>query len=424
MRRFVLIWLAELVSLVGSALTGFVLGVWVFQRTGSATEFALTMLCATLPGILAAPVAGVVADRYDRRRVLVAADSFAALATALVALMIWLDALAVWQVYLAAVVGSVCATVHLITYQALTPLLIPERHLGRANGLMQAAWAAQIAAPLIAGALLVAVGLGGVLLLDLASFAVAVSAVLLIRLPASATRPSGDTRPPPLRQDLLYGFAHLRASPALLALVAVFAGHNLLFGVAGVLVQPLILSFSSPATLGALMFAGGAGLFAGSLVMGVWGGPKRKMTGIALFTLLGGLALIAHTPSPSALLIAVAAPAFLFTLPVVHGCVMALLQARTEPESLGRVMAAARVAGQSMMPVAYLSAAPIAEWLDGSALALSGLVGAGPGRGIALVLLVAGLLMVALAAVTHFHPRLRTETETETETEHDARSLR
>ncbi|GAA3042298.1 MFS transporter [Streptosporangium longisporum] len=412
--RFAGIWSAELVSVIGSSLTGFVLSVWVYQESGSETQFALTMLCATLPGLLITPFSGVIVDRFDRKRVLVLSDCGAALSTAALLLVVQAQGLAVWHVYLATAVGAVCGTFHLTVYQAMTPLLVPERHLGRANGLMQATWGLQIAAPVAAGTLLEVVGVRGVLLLDLLSFAVATAVVLATRLPRAVTRPEGVAVAPSLGADLLFGLRHLRRG-GLLPLVVVSAAFNLAFAVAGVLVRPLILSFAGPATLGVLVFAGGAGLFAGSLVMGAWGGPRRRIAGMSLFMGIGGIALAAHGLSPSVALIAVAAPAFLFVLPVVNGCVTTVLQTRTENEALGRVLATARTLGQCAMPVAYLSAAPAAEHLTGPWLMPGGvltgsageLIGTGPGRGTALIFLIDGLLLVVLAITTYARPRLR-----------------
>jgi MFS transporter, DHA3 family, macrolide efflux protein len=423
--RFGAIWTASLVSSVGSALSGFVLGVWVLQTGGSVTAFALVMLAGMLPPVLLGPVAGVVVDRFDRRAVLVAADALSALVTGATALLTLAGELGIAQVYLATALTSVCGVFHFTAYQAITPLLVPQRHLGRANGLMQVSMAVQIAAPAVAGALLPAIGLVGVLLIDVVTFGIAMVVLLAVRLPRSLLRPEEkgpeekgpeEAQRPALRADLGHGWRYLRARPALLALALVFTGYNLVFALAGVLVQPLILSFTDPTTLGLLMLAGGSGLFAGSLVMGAWGGPQRRVAGIALFMVLGAVALALHALRPSVLLIALAAPLFLFTLPVVQACGRTIVQSKVESASLGRVQGTTQALGQAAQPLAYLAAGPLVERLAEPALqpggALAGsvglLVGTGPGRGIAAVFLLAALLLLALAAVTVLHPRLRT----------------
>ncbi|MGW0481227.1 MFS transporter [Nonomuraea sp. NPDC003214] len=413
--RFALLWTASLLSSVGSSLTTFVLGVWVYQSTGSPTEFALVVLSGMLPGILAGPFAGVVVDRFDRRLVMIVTDCLAALSTAAVGALIWAQALAVWHVALAAAISGACGVFHLTAYQAMTPLLIPERHLGRANGLMHLSSGIQIAAPVLGATLLAVAGMGGVVVLDLVTFGVAMSALVLIRLPAEVLRPNAAAARPAVLRDLGAGLRHLRARAGLPSLVAALTGFNFAFAVAGVLVQPLILSFAGPGVLGVLMFAGGAGMLAGGLVMGAWGGPRRKIGGMTAFMALGGVFLVLHAPSPSPLLVGAAAAGFLFTLPVVNGCAHAVLQSRIEPAVLGRAMGTVHTLGSAAVPVGYLLAAPVAEHLLNPALlpggALAGsaglLVGVGEGRGIALVLLLDGLLLLVMAAVLAALPALR-----------------
>ncbi|GAA0942763.1 MFS transporter [Actinocorallia libanotica] len=413
--RFALVWGTSLVSSVGSALTSFVLGVWVYQTTGSVTGFALVMLAAMLPPVLLGPLAGVVADRFDRRKVLVAADCAGGTVTAVLAVLVHTGNLHPVHVCVAAAVGAAAGTFHFTAYQAITPLLVPARHLGRANGLMQLGMAAQIAAPAVAAALLAAVGTGGVILLDLASFAVAVGTLLAVRLPEHVLRPERPAAPPPLRADLVQGWRYLRERRPLLLLALVFTGYNFVYGLAGVLVQPLILAFAPPATLGVLMLAGGCGVLAGSLAMGAWGGPRRRMNGITLFMLAGAAALVLHAPSPSPLLVGAAAAVFLFTLPIVQGCGRTLFQTKVEPAALGRVTGTVQALGQAAQPLAYLAAGPLSEQVAEPLLAPGGalagsvgvLTGTGDGRGIAALFLLAAVLLAALAATT-LTPSLRT----------------
>ena len=415
LRLLITIWLGQLVSLIGSSLTGFVLGVWVYQQTGSVTQFSLIFLASSLPVVLCAPFAGVLADRYDRRRLMLFSDVGAAAGTAVLAGLVATGNLAVWHIYLITAVSTACSTVQQVSYQSMTPALVGRRHLARFNGLMQISRAVQIAAPLIAGTLVVTIGVAGVMAIDLGSFAVGWLILLLVRLPRTVTQPAGDRKQRPGLRDALAGWGHLRQRPGLMQLMVLFAAYNFLFGVAGVLVQPLILSFASPDTLGVLMFAGGAGLFAGSLLMGAWGGTRRRMHTIFGGLALGGLALALHSLAPSPWLIAVVAPLFLATLPVVSSSAMTLLQTKSDPAVLGRVLAAARVVGDSTVPLAYLLAGPIADGVfeplmrpDGAlAGSVGAVIGTGEGRGTALVFAVAGLLMLVVVAAGLSRPALR-----------------
>ncbi|GAA3464552.1 MFS transporter [Saccharothrix longispora] len=413
LRRFALVWAGQLVSVIGSALTAFVLGVWVYQGTGSVTQFALIQFCAVVPGILLAPYAGAVADRYDRKRIMLVADSCAGLVTVALLVVVSSGGLAVWQVYLATALTATLNSFHVIAYTALVPSLVPKEHLGRVNGLMQITQGVQIAAPLVAGALLAFVGLRGVLVVDVVTMVFAVTALLLARLPGSTVRPAGASEDG--ERGVRAGLAWLRGAPGLFALIAVFGVWNFLFAVAGGLVQPLILSFSSPAVLGALMAAGGSGVFVGGLVMGVWGGPKRRVRGVYLGLGLGGVFLVLHSLAPSPWLIGLAAPAFLFTLPLMNTACVTLLQTKVAPAVLGRVLGVVRVLSTAAMPVAYLLIGPLTDGVaeplmapDGAlASSVGAVIGTGEGRGIALIFLVVGVLMLALTAYARSLPRLR-----------------
>ncbi|MBB5958031.1 MFS family permease [Saccharothrix tamanrassetensis] len=410
MKRFAVVWAGQLVSVIGSALTAFVLGVWVYLGTGSVTQFVLIQFCAVVPGILLAPYAGALADRYDRKKIMLFADSGAGVVTVLLLVAVSADALAVWQIYLASALTATLNLFHFIAYQALVPALVPQKHLGRVNGLMQLTQGVQIAAPLVAGALLGLVGLRGVLIIDVVSMAFAVTALLMARLPvvAGGGAEGGET-------GIGAGLRWLRGAPGLFVLCAVFGVWNFLFAIAGGLVQPLILSFSSPATLGVLMAAGGSGLFVGGLVMGAWGGPRRRVHGIYLGLALGGVFLVLHSLAPSPWLIGLAAPAFLFTLPLMNTCCVTLLQTKVDPAVLGRVLAVVRMLSTAAMPVAFLLIGPLSDGVaeplmaaDGAlASSLGTLIGVGEGRGIALIFLVVGVLMLALTAYAWSRPRLR-----------------
>src|SRR5215204_332273 len=144
MLMFSLIWLGQVISLVGSGLTEFGLGVWVFQRTGAATDYALIALCISLPHVLVAPLAGTVVDRADRRLVMLLSDCGAALGTLVVALLAWRGSLEPWHVYAAVLATSTFAAVQYPAYAALLTHLVPPKRLSPANGMVEMAWSASL----------------------------------------------------------------------------------------------------------------------------------------------------------------------------------------------------------------------------------------------------------------------------------------
>src|SRR3954467_8648326 len=148
MRTYTAVWFGQMVSLIGTALTDFGVGVWIYQKTGSATPFAMILLCTVVPGILVSPVAGALADRWDRRRTMVLADAGAALSTLFMAVLLFAGRLELWHILLAVSFASTCRAFQGPAWMASTAQLVPQEHLGRANGMMNfARGVAGIAAP-------------------------------------------------------------------------------------------------------------------------------------------------------------------------------------------------------------------------------------------------------------------------------------
>ncbi|HEX5759080.1 MAG TPA: MFS transporter [Thermoanaerobaculia bacterium] len=418
---FATVLFGQVVSMLGSGLTGFALGVWVYQRTGSATRFALVTLCAMLPVVALSPVAGALVDRWDRRKAMLVGDSGSALATLALAGLAWSGRLELWHVYPLLAAGSSFAALQWPAFSAATTLLVPRRHLARAGGMTQlGVAAAQILAPLLAGALVGAVGLRGVVLLDFASFLVALLTLALVRFPPPPLTAEGRAAHGSLLAEARQGWLYIRRRPGLRAMLLLLAAANFSLAILQVLVTPLVLGFASVEVLGVVLGVAGCGMLAGSLAMSVWGGPRRRVHGI-LGALLGqGLILLVGGLRPNAALVAAAAFVFLFATPIGEACSQAIWQSKVAPDLQGRVFAVRRMVAWSTLPLGYLLAGPLADHvfvpllLPGGPLAdsVGRAIGVGPGRGIALLFLVLGLLVLATVAVAARQPRLlHVETE-------------
>jgi MFS family permease len=416
LRRFVVIWLGQLVSLTGSGLSNFALGVWVYQRTGSATQFALIALFATLPGILVSPIAGAVVDRMNRRHVMILSDIGACLSTVTVVLLLLTDYFAIWQLYVATAFSSFSSAFQWPAYMALTTQLVPKEQFGRASGMMQMSEAAaQLISPVLAGALLAFLPIQGILFIDFITFAFAITALLLIQTPRLSTPSEDSAIEASVWRDVAYGWAYVRARPGLLGLMLFFAATNFTVGMVQVLLTPLVLSFASATTLGIVLSVAGVGMLAGTLVMSAWGGPKRRINGVLGFTLPQGLLLLLGGLQPNAWLVAVAAFAFLFCLPIINGCSQAIWQSKVPPETQGRVFAIRTMVAWSSLPLAYLVAGPLAERVFEPLMAANGvlatsvgaLIGVGSGRGVGLLLMALGLMTMLAPLIGYLYPRVR-----------------
>jgi MFS transporter, DHA3 family, macrolide efflux protein len=416
MRTFSVIWLGQLVSIIGSGLTNFVLGVWVYQSTQSVMQFALILLCGSLPIVVISPLAGALVDRWDRRRLMLAGDAGSALCVLALALLLMTSQLLVWQIYIAVAIMAVFAAFHRPAYMASISLLVPQEQLGRVNGMVQLAVAlSQLIAPALAGMLVAAIGGTGALLIDLATFLCALVTLLLVRIPAPESIRADEVRAASLRHEITYGWTYLTARPGLLGLVVFFALINFLAGLVVVLMTPLVLSIASATMLGIVLSIAGSGMFCGGVLMSIWGGTRHRIHGVLGTLLIAGLCIALAGLQPSIILITGATFGFYLSLPIINSLAITILQSKVEPNIQGRIFAIIQTIAASMLPLAYLLAGPLADQVFAPLLIAGGpladsvgqIIGAGPGRGIGLLFIVAGMLLMLMAAAGTMYPRIR-----------------
>jgi len=412
------VWLGQVVSLFGSGLTGFALGVWLYQQTGSASNFALVALCSALPQLILSPLAGVLVDRYNRRILMALADSGSALCTLAAAALFLSGGIEVWHIFVITALSAACGALQAPAYSALVAGVVPQGDLARANGMIQLGQGlAEILAPAAAGALVLAIGVPGVMLIDLATFLVAVLALLLSRIPAETLPTTEEHRTGGLAafwREARHGWEYLRADPRLTALLSFQALFSFLWNLFAVLVVPMVLGFTSPDGLGVALTVAGSGMLAGSLAMSVWGGPKRRLAGLLVFEFVSALAFVLMGLRPSLILVCAAAFIAHWTLAFVSSLNESLWQANTPAEVRGRVFAFKQAAVKAAVLLAYAIAGALADRVlnpllleDGPlASTLGQVMGVGAGRGIALLFILIGVVKALSALRLGLSPAL------------------
>lgn len=415
MRTFLVIWIGQLVSMLGSGLTSFALGVWIFQQTGKATPFALTVLFANLPRILLLPVAGSLADRWNRRLVMIFSDVGNALVTISIFVLISFGSLQFWHIYLIVTLGSIFSAFQEPAYSASITMIVPKANLSRANGMMQLGQAMEaIITPIIAGVLFVAIGLRGILMIDFVTFLFAVGTLLLIRIPQpELTEPTNAK--PSVWADARFGWDYLKARPGLFGLLWYFAMVNFLLNWSGVLAGPLILSRFPASTLGTIQMFVGMGMLAGGILSSVWA-AKRKIPATIGAIGLALLGMIFAGLRPSPFFVGGGLLWLMIFIPLASASSQAVFQSKVAPEIQGRVFSIRSMIARSVMPIAYLSAGPLADRVFGPLMEANGawantflgtLLGTGPGRGIGLMFAISALtgILVSILAFSNRHIR-------------------
>lgn len=406
----------QVVSMFGSALTAFGLGVWIFQETGSVLQFGIIAFCGSVPATLVAPFAGALVDRWDRRLVILVADALAVAGTVLILVLLAADRLELWHIYLVSLLESIAGAFQRPAFFASIPMLIPKRQFVRAFGLVRTGGSAsRILAPLSAGILLELVGLEGLLKIDLITFAVAAVILILVRIP-SPERTSGGSQGTSLWSEAGDGWRWVAKRSGLKGLLVVFAGINFGTGMVTVLLTPLVLSFATVAELGVVVSAGATGAFLGGLLITTWGGPKRRrLRAVFGFFATGAAMLSLAGLAPSATWVAAGYFGYMFCFPIGQSCNQAIWQVKVPPDLQGRVVSIRIAIATAAMPVAYLLCGPLADHVFGPMLAEGGFlaasighwIGVGPGRGIGLMVLLVAAGNLAVLALGWSRPRVR-----------------
>lgn len=414
---FTVVWLGQLISLLGSGITNFALDVWVYQKTGSVTQLSFLILFTTLPIVIVSPFAGILVDHWNRRWVMIFCDTGAAVTTVTTVGLLATGHLEIWHIYLLSAVSASFGTCQWAAYSAATTTLVPKKILGRASGMTQISQAlGQLLAPILAGVLLGAIHLGGIFVLDLGSFLIGIATLLLVRFPHHKVSTSSQSSTTSLLSQSLYGLRYLKARSGLMALLLFLASSNFLVGIVQVLTYPLVLSFASEAQLGIIMSVGGIGMLVGSVLMSTWGGHRQQYVHILFcFMLLNGLSMIVAGLHPSILLFSTAAFLFFMGIPFINGCTQVIFQKQVAPEAQGRVFSCNNAIAGFSLPLAYLIAGPLADRVfeplmtnqGPLAASIGQFIGTGTGRGIGLMFIVLGVLNILFTICAYQYAPLR-----------------
>ncbi len=267
--RFLLLWAGEFISSIGGGLTSFGLGLYIFQKTGSAADMALLTLLGFLPALILRVPAGVLADRYDRRLLMMIGDGLSGLGVLFILICMLQGEAALWQIYLGTTVSSVFSALLEPSYTATITDLLTKEQYSKANGLVSMAGSSRyIFSPIIAGFILAVSDIKLILIIDICTFFLTVVAAAIVR---SGIKTSVKREPEPFFKSMKEGWAAVTATKGLIVLVVVSSLICLFMGVFQVLGEPFVLSFSDSKTLGIVETAAASGMLVTSILLGIRG---------------------------------------------------------------------------------------------------------------------------------------------------------
>ncbi|GAX34065.1 MFS transporter [Nodularia sp. NIES-3585] len=414
MKLFIIVWVGQLIASIGSSISGFALNVWVYEHTGSVTQFAFVTLFNTLPLILLAPIAGLIVDRWDRRWTMILSDFFASLAMLSVGILFSLGKLEIWHIYLANIFSSVFMAFQIPAFIASITLLVPKQHLGRANGMLSLMnGIARLIAPPLGGILLGTIYLPGIIVLHLITIFLGIAILLLLRFPQAT--PAAAIDKSSFFQETTYGLTYLVARPGLLGVLIISASSIFLVGSVQVITTPLVLSFAPVTVLGTILSLFGVAVLLGGLLIGIWGGLQRKMNMIYACMLVTGLSLLVAGLQGSVVVFILGVFLFFLIRPIIDSSTQAIFQAKVEPSVQGRVFAMKGAIEAAGLPLGYITIGPLAEKVFEPLMAIDGLladsigqlIGVGAGRGMGLLLMIIGIFTILATAIAYFFHPLR-----------------
>ncbi|MGD1995136.1 MAG: MFS transporter [Anaerolineae bacterium] len=365
---FFTIWAGQAFSLLGSSLVQFALVWWLTKTTGSATVLATASLVALLPGVFLSPFVGALVDRWSRRLLMILADGLIALAAAGMAYLFYIGAAHPWHIYVVMFIRSIGSGFHWPAMQASTSLMVPEEHLSRVAGLNQSLrGGVNIVGPPLGALLLSLLPLHGILAIDVGTAVLAIVPLFFVHIPQPERKPTAEARKPSLLGDVREGLRYVWDWPGLLAVGVMAMVINFLFNPAFSLVPILVTKhFGGEALeLGWIESAWGIGVVLGGLVLGVWGGFRRRILTSMMGLIVTGLSILLLGMTPASAFWLGVGAIFLAGLmnPITNGPLFAVLQAVVDPGMQGRVLTLLQSASTAMSPLSLAIAGPVADLL-------------------------------------------------------------
>jgi diaminobutyrate-2-oxoglutarate transaminase len=420
-RVFGLLWAGETALDFGAALMEFALGVWIYQQTGSAEQFSLVYLSATLPALFLMPLAGALADQFDRRWVIAIADAAQVLMILTLCALFFSHRLVAYQLYIFASAGAIIGSVRTPSYQASVSAVLPADTLTRASGMMGLGQALlALIAPMLAGGLMAYSGLGGVLVIELCLLMAGAIVIFraFTRSGSLLGRPVSDAK-----RNLLKGFfgglapalAFFRKEPLMRGLLVYVAIHDGMLVLVSAMFTPLVLATHPPTSLGIIDACGAAGAIVGSILLVVANAQKKLMVWVLALNGCLSLCILVAGLYTSTVVWSICAFLALLTGSASGSCAMALWMRKTPKENQGSIFSLLGVCQLLVASVVVLAAGQIGEnvlepaLLPGGAWATSvgSWLGTGKGRGLGLLFIIAGGISTLISFLTLLGSSLR-----------------
>ena len=388
--KFLLLWSGELISSIGGGLTSFGLGVYIFDQTGSAASMAIITLLGFLPTLLLSVPAGALADRFDRRLLMMIGDGCSALGVLYILLCMMSGGASLVQICIGVSISAIFSALLEPSFKATITDLLSADEYSKASGLVSMAGSARyLFSPVIAGLLLTVSDIRLLLVIDICTFVLTVISAGVVRRGIGARMAE---KKEPLLVSIKSGWQVLCKKRGVIILVIISSVITLFMGMFQILAEPLILSFKDAKTLGIAETICACGMLVSSLILGIKGIKKRFVQMLGLSLCASGLFMSGFGLFENIIPICIFGFMFFAALPAANNCLDYLIRTNIPTDAQGRAWGMIGFISQLGYVVAYAVSGTAAD-------ALGKLTGRGVGRGSAMVVIIAGLLLAATSTL-------------------------
>lgn len=396
--KFILLWSGELISSIGGGLTSFGLGVYIFSRTGSAAGMALVTLLGFLPTLLFSVPAGVLADRCDRRLLMMIGDGLSALGILYILICMMTGEASLWQICLGVFVSAAFSSLLEPSFRATITDLLTKEEFSKASGLVSLAGSARyLFSPILAGFLLSAHDVRLLLIIDICTFFLTVISAAVVRNSMGALEAKERE---PFLKSLKAGWDAVYDNKGVFLLIMLSSAITMFMGMMQILAEPMILAFKDAKTLGIAETLCACGMLASGLVLGIFGIKKKHFSVLVLSFVSAGLCMIGFGLFENMIPVCLFGFGFFAALPFSNNCLDYLVRTNISDEVQGRAWGMIGFLSQIGYVVAYAISGVAAD-------KLGQITHAGVGRGSAMVVMIAGICLTLAAVICSFSGSIR-----------------
>ena len=387
-KKFLLLWSGELISSIGGGLTNFGLGVYIFNTTGSATGMALVTLLGFLPTLLLSAPAGVLADRYDRRLLMMIGDGCSALGVIYILIAMLRGGASLLEICIGVFASAVFSALLEPSYRATITDLLTKEEFSKANGLVSLAGSARyLFSPVIAGFLLGISDVKLLLIIDICTFFLTVISAAVVRKGLPTTEKKENES---FMKSFKEGWNIISKNKGILMLILISSAITMFMGMFQVLVEPYVLSFAGAKTLGVAETVCACGMLISAIYLGIKGIKKNYTRHMSFALTMAGVSMFFFVIKENIYINCAFGLLFFMMLPVANNCLDYLARTNIPSEAQGRAWGFIGSLSQMGYVVAYAVSGVSAD-------AIGKITGQGVGKGSAIVIQIAGIMLALIA---------------------------